>query len=154
MSYRSTKIFVALFLAVYFLAGLYTSNLPNREAYPFFSWNLFSKVPQANVREFALRIVEYKGQRFDPPIFLNEAKGMYSRARLHKYWGPINSLGRNIKSNNKEEIERFRRRVENIFYSHPVTYEIVRIRYNSVERWKTGRLQQVETIAVFTTQAI
>ena len=63
MSYRSTKIFVALFLAIYFLAGLYTNYLPKREAYPFFSWNLFSKVPQANVREFALRIVEYRGNR-------------------------------------------------------------------------------------------
>jgi len=149
MSYNVLKFLIFSFLVVYFVVGKYTERLPEAEWYPFFSWTLFSKIPALN-EEYAVRIHEYEGKIFDPPIFFSQTQGVYSvsNTSITEYHFMIQLLGRSLKRNQEDEIIRRRQIFEANFLSHPVIYEVVKIKYDSIKYWKTGVMLGVESVAM------
>jgi hypothetical protein len=74
--YRRARRGIALFLAIYFVAGLGTLLLPAREIFPFYSWFLFALVPQTSTAHYELILHEVNGTPLEPPRRYQEAKGL------------------------------------------------------------------------------
>jgi len=157
MSYKLLKKVVIVFLAAYFSVGLLARflSIGTERFYPFFSWFLFTRVPPRIQTSFDLRIYEFEGKQFDPPIFFEKAGSVYKKnSRLMaEYRNLIQRLGTAAKQNRKDEITQLRRELEANFLSHPVIYDIVEIRYNIIEYWKSGHIIEAKQIAIFNSQA-
>lgn len=153
MTYEALKKYLLLFLIIYFSTGLLARYFSEgtEDVYPFFSWFLFSKVPSRIQTDFAIRIHQFGGKQFEPPIFLEKAEDiydttLYSTAEYHRL---IQQLAMSAKQNRSEETEYFRSKLEKTFVAHPVVYEAVEIKYNPIDRWKRGQLIKVKSIAIF-----
>ena len=153
MSYGVLKKFIIIFLIVYFSAGMLARHLSKgpEDVYPFFSWFLFHRVPPRTQTGFSIRVHELDGRRFEPPIFFEEVGDMYDKdsRSAREYQHLVRILGRSVKQNKTDEVERLREKLERNFLSHPATYEIVEVTYNPVDRWRTGRLIDVKSIDIF-----
>lgn len=138
---KSLKIFLISFLVVYFIVGLSTAALPawkNKSITPFFSWFLFDKVPNKG-QTSSVRILEYDGNVFEPPLLFTEAKNVVSEPRSQKARQVIQEFLRSIERNQSEEIESVRATFEQNFLPSCVRYEVVALEYNPIERWKSGQ---------------
>lgn len=151
MPYAVLKRGVILFLAAYFAAGLSLGN--SKTLYPLFSWYLYPRVPSRLETDITLRIHEARGERFEPPQFLEETQGIYDRAYNKSAFRRITTrLAEKLAAGSPpEEITALRRELEEALPARPLVYEIVKIRYNPIERWKTGKVETVERIVIFRT---
>lgn len=139
-SYATLKKFILALFILYFIGGLATEILPawrDKSMIPFYSWFLFDTVP--NKKHIAsLRILEYRGKVLEPPVLFVEAKGVVREPRSPKARELISELNKSIRQNQKEETGRLREFLEQSFLPRCIRYEIVLIKYDPIERWKTG----------------
>jgi hypothetical protein len=153
MSYPTLKKFVLSSLALYFVIGVCVNYLtPTREVYPFFSWNLFSGIPNVG-HETVLEILLYEGTEYDPPLQAAENAFVFQYAhQTPNYYRPlITDLGNAIKSHDAPRIADDRKKLERVFPPSPVRYRIVEITYDPLERWNTGALRSRNILGEFTT---
>lgn len=144
------------FLGFVLLAGLGGQFLhPRHELFPFYSWFLFSLVPQPEPTVFELLIHEAPvGTVFDPPISyrrLNE--GTLRSPHSIDLYRNVQELGRAAQARDVEASDRLRAGLERRFrMSGPVRYEIVRQTYaDPMARWSqrdTAPFRQ-ESVATF-----
>ena len=157
MSYKLLRKIIMAFLIFYFSVGLFARYLSDgvEDVYPFFSWFLFSKVPARIQIDFAIRIHEFAEKRFEPPIFFEKAKGIYDKTSYSTtdYYHLVQLLGMSLQSNRMNEVKRLRRELEKNFLSYPVVYEVVELKFNPIERWKTGQFIGIKSLVTFTSQA-
>jgi hypothetical protein len=152
VSYDNLKFLVFAFLAFYLSIGIGARFLSTQEEdfYPFFSWFLFSHVPQRIQSDFAVTILEVNGETFKTPIPLENASSIYGTSRsFAQYNQYIRSLGTAIKQNNTEEIERLRQLLE---YGLPVksmTYEVQELTFNPIEKFKSGAVIEKRILGKF-----
>jgi len=153
VSYNFLKIFLTSTILLYFYMGFYfSSHTSEGEAYPFFSWFVFTRVPPQFITGYALKIVEYEGKKLDPPVFFQDSHGIYFKKILTmtEYDYTIRVLGENIERGETEKVEQYRKTIEESFLSQPVVYEIVRIEFDTLKYWKTGQFTEGERIATLT----
>lgn len=155
MSYRAAKISVLLFLAVYFCTGMLAQFFAKgvEDAYPFFSWFLFSRVPLRIQSEYAIRFLEIGGKTVDPPLFFKKAPGALrnkERRSPDEYYVLVQSLGGAVKRKDAEETARLRLEIEKEMLDHPAVYEISEIIFNPVELWRNGSVMEIKPLAEFT----
>lgn len=153
MPYNALKIFLASIIISYFYAAFYaTSHVPEGEVYPFFSWFVFTRVPQKLNTEYAVKIAEYGNRKLDPPVFFADARGIYVKnsVALPTYNYIIQSLGANVEAGQPSKIKQYREALEESFLSLPVVYEIVRIEFDTLELWNTGKFSEVGNVTAFT----
>lgn len=137
---RFRRAVVAL-VVLYVLLGVVPKpfRMGQPEWFPFFSWSLFSRVPQDGVRLTA-RVLELDGVVLDPPVPLLEAVGRAAdpdeRARLLKdLW----LIHKGLRDGVPRRIERGRRRLEDRWLGdRPARYEVHRARRDLLDRDAAG----------------
>lgn len=151
MSYVTHKILLISLISLYAAGGIYTGATPQGEAYPFFSWFVFSGVPPKFQVKYDARFLEFGGKTLDPPVFFKAARGRHLKdsVALPQYSYLVNLLAEAIAQNNSEDIARQRQTLEGNFISRPLVYEIIKVRFDTLEYFKTGRILEIERVAVF-----
>ena len=151
-SYWKLKRFLAGFLLFVFAGGLLTLLVPRQEIYPIYSWFLFALTPNAKTR-YALRILEYRNQPLNPPLFYDEAGSLVPKpqsvtlVKIAQYWG------RAVEQGDRDAENKNRALFESNFLPGASRYALVRVHYDPVERWKTG-VAQMETVRLYQTEGI
>lgn len=156
MNYTLLKKLLIIFLVVYFIGGLATKALPawkDKSIIPFYSWFLFDKVPNKDRTTSAVRIIEYRGDIFQPPLLFTEAEGVVTEPRSPKARDVIQNLARSIARSQEEQSRFLREAFEQNFLPSCVRYEVISLEYNPIERWKTGRYI-VKSSKEFTTPCV
>lgn len=154
LEYKILRFLITSFLVTYFLAGLYVFRFEGGEKYPFFSWNLFTEAPREKT-EFILRIQRYGDVVFEEPIDHKEA---FKRGLIRGFETPlvfhlrVQDLGRSIKAGNRDRMSFYRMLVEDGFKEQPVEYEILSIYYHTLEYFRSGRIQNQDSLGVFTSK--
>lgn len=151
MSYNFLKRSIILFLIIYAFAGFFFTR-DNKEVYPFFSWDLFSRVPGETFEDFDLLIHKIGDKEFNPPVFFKQTEGLYDKrdTRIGNYHPLIINLALSVKDQNLDEIFRNRSILESKFLLHPVEYEVVTVKFNTIERFETGRILEIRGLDKFT----
>lgn len=152
MASPTLKISLAAFLAVYASVGLATEiALPGHEksAIPFFSWFLFTRVPN-QMHIYAVRVLEYEGRTLEPPVLLQGTIGIMANPFSPKTHVLIQEWGRSIAAGATAERQRLRKIFENTFLRPPVRYELILLTYDPLERWRNGtiRITPIEEFAI------
>ena len=77
MSYTFLKKGLVIFFIIYALSGFYFTKADN-EVYPFFSWDLFSRIPGETYEDFDILIHQIGTKEINPPVFFHEARDLYN----------------------------------------------------------------------------
>lgn len=120
------------------------------EVFPFFAWSLFSKVPNER-NEFAIRIKEFDDETVDPPRFLGSFGPPFGKFSSTG-WDILQAWGHAVSSGNEREAEERRKAFELLFLKPKVKnveYELVKRRYDVLERWESGAVREVKLVAAF-----
>lgn len=153
MNYSRVKLLLLSFLVIYFVVGVSSrvSTKGDEDTYPFFSWFLFSKVPARVQDDFLIKILEYKGKTQSPPLLVEKTPGIFNSARsLAEYFQMTRNLGSAVRRGNAAEVNRYRKHVEtNLFSSQKLKYQVLEVRYNLIDRYRSGSLLSSQEIAVF-----
>ncbi len=151
---RITKILL-LFLFLYFLIGVTARlGMDNEEqVYLVSSWYLYSKVPPSIQKDFTVLVHQVGGKVYSPPLFIDDTQGIvfsslvdYNHSLVHN----VRDLGRAVLFGEKMEITRAQTELESKFITRPISYELVQISFNPIDRWKTGKILQSQSLAKFT----
>lgn len=152
--YKQLQKFIIGFLVFYFIAGLSTEFfLDGREKdyLPFFSWFLFSHTPDEKSTQYTIRIIEFDGKTFNPPVFLNQAYGIVDQPNSPKLRELIRKLSASTLSGSTRESEQLRMLLEQIYLPEgPIRYELVMVTYNPIRRFEMGELESVRQLGEFT----
>lgn len=141
----SPKIWIGAFLILYFLGGVYAKTVDNNgDFYPFFSWSLFSKVPDRFEEDFRILLHRAGNQTFESPVLLEATDYYNKRVDLTEYRFLVQNVAQAVRRGKPEEIAARRAELERNFTVRPVTYEIAVVRYSPIERWKRGGDSAVE----------
>ena len=150
LRYRRLQIFVAAALTFVLVVGLAGELPPRHENFPFASWSLFSLVPGRR-SEFDL-ILHAKG---DPPPGtgrpFNQAKGLVYHPHSIVAHEVIQQLGDAEQHAHADASRTLRRQIELDFVPAVKRYDLVRVTYTPVERWRTGRVLASATVRSFET---
>jgi hypothetical protein len=134
-AYRILRGWVALFLAGYFALGLATVLLPQQEVFPVYSWFLFPLVPGQQTR-YALRLEEAQGL-----LLYQDAEGFVANPHSVTVDELVQRLGLAVELGRTDEQQRIRQVLEKNHLPSPCRYELVRITFDSLVRWRTGRYE-------------
>lgn len=156
LTYRRLERAVWALLVAYVLAGMYQQLVMATDRdrlFPLNSWALFSKVP-AEVTDYGVRLLELNGERITAPNFVERGGPRPALATVEAY-GLIQKLGRALGNDDRHSVGRARRALEGIYLSgaEPFRYEVVRRRYDPIERWGGGALRAAETVGQFDSRA-
>jgi len=115
---------------------------PSKELFPFFTWSLFSWVP--DVRHlYVVEITRLNGETFDPPLEMQEIPQFADRTTLA--YKAIQELGRSGGSDPDKRATFEARYLK----GQAVDYRIVRNSFEPLERWHTGQDSSIEVLAEF-----
>lgn len=147
---RDTQRVLVAALAVYLAVAVCRELQPGRsEIFPFASWSLFSLVPN-ETSDFSLRVLELDGRALDPPPYLEDAWAILPQAANHVARNAVDRLGRAVVADDEAGAAATRRTLESLHLgSHRIVYELVRRRYDPLERWRTGRIRHAEALAAY-----
>lgn len=137
---RKYSLLIIGFICTYFLVGMITGFLGAKEIYPFFSWNLFSYVPNMT-SEYAIIVYEYDDITLSPPQLYQQAKGILRQSNSITAYYLIQDFGRAYENKERGEAERLQKLFEANYIEAPAKYRLIRIFFNPLERWKTGKYQ-------------
>lgn len=107
-----------------------------RETFPFFNWQLFSKVPPAVNTSYGVRILEVDGVPVDPPRYFEASPDLFPSAKspeastAARAWGGHLRAGREVESEFAQDL--FEARF--LATATHVRYEFVERRYDIIER--------------------
>ena len=82
--------FVVLYLGVLVVNGPTTTP----EAFPFFSWSLFSEIPDPVQTDYTIRFTEVDGRALDPPVDLEDARDFLPTSGRAATYLTVQALGR------------------------------------------------------------
>lgn len=151
MSYTTLRHLMLSFLALYALIGLVTKHKLEKDTYPFFSWSLFSDVPNTIV-EYTIAVTEKDGLPISPHMLFKKENTTQIFTKKHSalyYFDTIQRLGAAIVENNGETIAKERKLLEEDLLPE-TSYGVVRIRYNPLDYFRDGKLEYLESLAKFT----
>ena len=142
MRYQSLERFIVFFLIFCFIAGVITGVSRSQEMFPFSSWFLYAAPPDF-VTIYEIMVKEYDGQKVDKrftELNISEYSSLTANVLTQK-------MGHAIKNDDSEKLEKYRNMFEHRFLVKPATYEIVKVKYDPLERYHDGKVQST-TIAV------
>ena len=148
LRYRRLQLFAAAALTFVLVVGLAGEIPPRHENFPFASWSLFSLVPGRR-SEFDL-ILHAAG---DPPPEtgrpFNQADGLVYHPHSIVAHEVIQQLGDAEQHADADASRTLRRQIELEFIPAVTRYDLVRVTYTPVERWRTGRVLGTEAVRSF-----
>jgi hypothetical protein len=150
-----TAVFLIAAIAYVVFANVSGPLGKNRiELFPFFNWSLFTNF-SAGVRfDFAVYIEALDGRKLPQPTLVYELKRRLPRVGtgidLAK---ATRALARNLLDKDAVRAERARKTVERVYLrgAGQVTYTVRLIRYSPIERYRTGKVTPLKTLARYET---
>lgn len=145
MNIRLLQKTILFLLLTYFVIGVTDRLTMGSEEKMYFvtSWSLYSKVPLRDQREYSALIHEIAGERVIPPAAIDDMQGIvFSRMQdyHHTLVHDVQLLAQLLQTGaDGQAVRNVRESLEGKFARTPVTYEIVELRYNPIERWLTGK---------------
>jgi hypothetical protein len=149
--YRILRSGVTLFLAGYFVGGLLTLLHPREEVFPVYSWFLFALVPQRQTL-YAVVLHEAEGRPLPQPIAYQEAINIVRDPHNVVVHQLIQQLGAAVEKQDVAQVTELRRLLETNYLPARSRYEVAKISYEPLRRWRTGE-QRTERLAMFSTEA-
>lgn len=122
------------------------------EVFPFFVWELFSRVPRAERESYALRFVEVNGDPLDTPVYFEKAGAFLSMSHSPDAQVVIRQIGEALAAGQPFRMTSNRDILEARFMDRLTSaeYEIVRIRFDVLDRIDCDCFIQETPIAQFT----
>jgi hypothetical protein len=144
----------AAFIVLY-AAVLVVNGPENREeAFPVFSWSLFSKIPEAELTDYSIRLTSVNGQELPTPLYYDQATSLLVTARRPEPNLVMQQLGSAVARDKpyaaalaKETLED--RWLEGI---DSAEYEIVRRRFDIIERSRCDCFEEETVLRAVTFQ--
>ena len=115
---------------------------PSKELFPFFTWSLFSWVPDTR-HLYVVEVMRIDGNALLPPKDLREIAAFDGESTLA--YKATQELGRS-RGRNESLRQTFEARY---LKNRDVEYRLVRKTYNPLERWRSGEARETEVIAEF-----
>ena len=148
LKFRRAQLLGFLFVVSSMGISLWLGFSGTRDAYPFFSWSLFTHVP--NVRfDFGVAVTEIDGEILNPPRDLMELEGRVSGAGSIRAYYTIQDLGDALVRRDRALMQEKRSLFEREYLSGPteLRYRLVARAYDPIEKWRHGRIQQQRVLA-------
>jgi hypothetical protein len=113
-----------------------TEHRTSEEIFPFFKWDLFSRVPNSDQEDYGIRFVEVDGRPVDPPVYFEEADELISTSRSPDAQSTIRNIGRAVEHDQPVVLAENRALFEGrqLQGLDSATYEVVKRRYDLIER--------------------
>ncbi len=142
--YRRLQIFVAAALAFVFVVGMAGEIPPRHENFPFASWSLFSLVPG---RRSEFDLIVHTAEASQP---FNQADRLVYHPHSIVAHEIIQQFGDAERAGDAAASRSLRRQIEQEFIPAVTGYDLVRVTYTPVERWRTGRVLSTDPVRSFT----
>ena len=138
--------------STFLVQGMYafSQERSEPETFPFFVWDLFSRVPQPDQVSYGVRFIEMDGARLDGPTYYEESTLPTHQSSAAQ--GMIGVMGGAVESGDTERLDRYRTVWESR-YLQPLTsaqYELVRREYRVEERYDCDCFTRETVLAEFT----
>lgn len=148
--YRRLQRFVVAALAFMLVMGLSGTLLSSHEVFPFASWFLFSLVPGGQ-SEFDLLLHTKEEDAAGPGLSFRLANHLVRHSHSVVFHELIQQLGAAEERRDTTASRELRRQIESDFEPSVVRYNLVRVKYTPIERWRTGRVHESAAVRAFTT---
>lgn len=118
--------------------GLTTADKGEHEPYPFFSWSLFSKIPNDR-DEWTLEVLQAGGMRYDPPLRFSQLTGFFSRIGQSpvQYQQILREMRFASQRSDAAALASGRKELERMFPPGAFSYRVVHVSYTPVEYWNS-----------------
>jgi hypothetical protein len=144
--YRRLRVFAVVALAAEFVLGLGGTLTPRREIFPFASWFLFSLVP---FQSSDYDVLVYPPEDGGSPLPLNQAGRFVNSSHSIVAFQLIQQLGDAQERGDRDLAGRLRQQIEARFRVPGLRYDLVKVRYAPIPRWKNGAVISRVPIASF-----
>jgi hypothetical protein len=135
------------FLVIYTIIGLATKPMLEKDTYPFYSWSLFSDVPNEIV-EYTIAVTGRAGVPELQPVLFRKENTATMFTKKHSalyYFDTIQRLGAAIANSDTLTIVKERSLLEEDMLPE-TSYDVVRVRYNPLDYFRDGSLESLETL--------
>lgn len=141
--YKFLQRIVTLFLLFYVIFGSGTWLRAGVEYFPFYSWDLFSFVPNT-VTDFGLLILSVDGQPLYPPRYFETADDLFREAQSINAVRSVQNMGSAILRQEATEIGANQTQIEALYFTDysRIEYALVQRSYFPLNRFRTGAFQQ------------
>ena len=110
------------------------------EWFPFFSWSLFSNIPN-DARDFGVRVLVLDGEALDPPLFFEQLEARLPGCRSQVVHRALQRVGASLEAGEAEDAAALRHDLERgLFGARAVEYELLRRHYLYYDLLVHGRL--------------
>jgi hypothetical protein len=123
-------------LAAYFLMGY--ARIRTTDWVPFSAWALFVFVPNEPVA-YGVKLRSAGDRVFDPPLDFKRADGIVANPHDIVSAFNIDMLGFALEKGDSAAADRYRGLLEANALPKAARWDLVRLDYDPVDRWKTGR---------------
>jgi hypothetical protein len=149
---RRIKLAIAMLFLVYAIIAVAGDRFaPRREYFPFFSWSLFSDIPEQR-STFELYIHRVNQEAYDEPRNFYELREYFRAARRRNSTiaKSVKAVGRAL-ARGEEQADHLRSVLEDQLLAEQasIDYEITRVVFRPLDRWQHGELIRREPIARF-----
>ena len=128
----------------------FTQQRSAPEIFPFFVWELFSRVPHPEQRSFGVRLTAMNGSLLAEPVYFEDTTlPAHDSGPAHNV---INKIGHAYRSGDQDTLERYRTILESR-YLHPLesaTYEVVDRTYEVEARYDCDCYTSETVVTSFT----
>ena len=125
----------------------------NHEVWPFFAWNLFTKVPTAHSADYDVRILEARGLRVPAPAYFEDAHIETDQVRMIQAYQTLQNWGLAHRNRDAAAESAVRKRFESLYLSRleHVRYEFVQRVFDIRERLECAHcFTQVKVVGSYT----
>lgn len=119
---------------VYFVIGATWKFLPANHIYPFFSWDLYSTIPNT-FSVYDIKFSEVGGKKYSPAVSYKE---IFPKDKSDALFALSEDLSISVKSGNTERIKASQEDLKRIAGPGRMVYELVEYMYNPVD-FKNGK---------------
>ena len=111
---RSTRLVLCVVAVLTVYGTLMAQNglRAPRERFPFFKWELFSRIPPPQRDSYSIRLIEVNGEKLEKPVYFEDAKGIIGRSNSPEGYQTLQQFGRAVErgqflrsANTKEILE-------------------------------------------------
>lgn len=135
---RSTRLVLcmAAVLAVYGAIVVQNGLRAPRERFPFFKWELFSRIPAPQRDSYSIRLIEVNGEKLDKPVYFEDAKGIIGASKSPEGYQTLQHFGSAVEHGQFLRIANTKEILESRFMPEltQARYELVRRHFDLLER--------------------
>jgi len=129
MNLKFFKILVMSFVIIIGLGNFYADFVPKHDFYPFYAWDLFSRVP-SNETAYFLRIKKFGNEVKNVTLVGGEVQNYLNMDFPQDYHGMVQTIvNRFLASGLTNEFKD----LEASFKERPIQYEVVELEYNPLD---------------------